>query len=297
MLSEIETDIIAITLEASLAGVHFVSFLLCLRWLIISDDGGTLRKPIQRPFLIVTLIHFAFTVTALCVGLQKVFSYSHHDGTTPTAISFAIINSIIETLTLITTDCVLIFRCWTVYNRSWRIILLPLLLFLYNISNLFVMAYCQWDAMIYKLAGNEPITLRNQINSLEESFYAANIVINIYATSAIVFRIWRNTLSRRFARCAIRFIAESCLLYALTSIAAFSTMFLSSPNGHVIATTINDRTAGIAFNLILIRVAQNRANPEPQLPVFIGDTTIERAIRAAPSNNSEVVTESTGGGA
>ena len=58
----------------------------------------------------------------------------------------------------------------------------------------------------------------------------------------------------------------------------------------------NSRTAGIAFDLILIRVAQNRANPEPELPTFIGDSTVERAIPAAPYHNSETVAESTGEG-
>ena len=55
----------------------------------------------------------------------------------------------------------------------------------------------------------------------------------------------------------------------------------------------NNRTAGIAFNLILIRVAQNRANPEPELSAFIGDSTIDRAIAAPPRHNSEMVIEST----
>ena len=76
MLSTIQTFITALTLEAFLAGVYFASFLLCLRWLIFSDDGGTLRKPIHRPFLIITLILFAFSVTALSAGLKKTLSFS-----------------------------------------------------------------------------------------------------------------------------------------------------------------------------------------------------------------------------
>jgi hypothetical protein len=48
-------------------------------------------------------------------------------------------------------------------------------------------------------------------------------------------------------------------------------------------------TAGIAYNLILIRVAKNRANPEPELPTFIGDSTIERAIPAVPRRQPETV--------
>ena len=89
MLSTLEALIIATTLESSLAGVYFASFLLCLRWLIFLDDGGTLRDPIQRPFLIITLILFAFTVTALGIGLQKALSFSH--GTSVTGIPTSII--------------------------------------------------------------------------------------------------------------------------------------------------------------------------------------------------------------
>lgn len=52
--------------------------------------------------------------------------------------------------------------------------------------------------------------------------------------------------------------------------------------------------AGIAFNLILIRVAQNRVNPEAELPTFIGDS-IEYAIPAAPRHNSEKLASMRGG--
>ena len=45
--------------------------------------------------------------------------------------------------------------------------------------------------------------------------------------------------------------------------------------------------AGIAFNLIWIRVAQNRANPESELPEFIGDSTTESVIPAAPHHKPE----------
>lgn len=71
MLSTIEACITAMTLQALLMGVYFASFLLCLRWLIFSDDGGTLRKPIHRLFLITTVILFAFSVTNVGLCLQK----------------------------------------------------------------------------------------------------------------------------------------------------------------------------------------------------------------------------------
>ncbi|KAF8342373.1 hypothetical protein F5887DRAFT_1076172 [Amanita rubescens] len=117
------------------------------------------------------------------------------------------------------------------------------------------------------------------------SYFTATITINIYATSAITLRIWRNSLSRRFAHFAIRVIAESGLLYTITSIVNVCTLFPSPNIGFTTASGISFPVAGIAFNLILIRVAQNRANPEPEVPTFIGDSTIQRAIPAVPRHN------------
>ena len=216
MLSILKGYIVAITLEATLAGVYFASFLLCLRWLIFSDDGATLRKPIHRPFLIITLVLFVFTVTALGIGLQKALSSSHGASTTGIPTYFIIINVctnpwnlllswlgilqfFVEMLTLVITDgvlvcdweinhwvllmiCYQIFRCWTVYNRSWRIAFIPLLLLLYNIS-VFLVLTC-WHAF-YELRGNKPAGPMDDslgISELFGSLYAANIVINMYTT-------------------------------------------------------------------------------------------------------------------
>ena len=76
MLSFIEAFIIGTTLQALLVGVYFASFLLCLRWLIFSDDGGTLRKTIHWPFLIITVLLFAFSVTSLGLCLQRSLLFS-----------------------------------------------------------------------------------------------------------------------------------------------------------------------------------------------------------------------------
>ena len=72
-----------------------------------------------------------------------------------------------------------IFRCWTVYNRSWRIAALPVLLILYNIATLLVGVY--WE-ISYNLTGNEPISLYEDGAAVVGSYYAANIGINIYTT-------------------------------------------------------------------------------------------------------------------
>ena len=87
MLSVLKAYIIATTLQALLIGVYFASFLLCLRWLIFSDDGGSLRKVIHRPFLIITIILFVFSVTDLGLCLQTLFLVSQGASTTTSAVN------------------------------------------------------------------------------------------------------------------------------------------------------------------------------------------------------------------
>jgi hypothetical protein len=115
--------------------------------------------------------------------------------------------------------------------------------------------------------------------------------------AAIILQIWRITClpqARRRLRFTIRVIAESGLLYTLTSIATFCAELLPNQAPFVITSAIvctnglivriashghtqNFPVSGIAYNLILIRVAQNRANVnEDQTLSCIGNSTIER---------------------
>ena len=80
--------IIVITLQALLTGVYLASFLVCLRWLIFSDDGGTLRKGINWPFLIITVILFAFSATDLGFSLKAILLFSQDTSFTTSALIY-----------------------------------------------------------------------------------------------------------------------------------------------------------------------------------------------------------------
>ncbi|KAF8330649.1 hypothetical protein F5887DRAFT_78146 [Amanita rubescens] len=284
MLSFVEIHIIAMASQALLTGVYFASFLLCLRWLIFSDDGEALRKPIHRPYLIITIFLFTCSVIGFSISLQATLLV--FEGRSGKSYYTTVVIWFIKLLTPIITDSVLIFRCWMVYNRSWRIAALPLVLSLYNISSLLVMTV-YWSVTI---SGAASKCLLYPQRGILESYYGSTTIINIYATSAIILQIRKNCLSRSFSRFAIRLITESGLLYTLTSIAAFFTLLFSPTDILLLTSAINFPVAGIAYNLILIRVAENRAKPEPsELPTFIGESTIERAIPSVPRNQSETV--------
>ncbi|KAF8330642.1 hypothetical protein F5887DRAFT_999715 [Amanita rubescens] len=270
--SPLEVCIIAMTMQALVTGAYLTSFLMCLRWLVLSDDGGSLRKRINWPIFIITVVLFSLCVTELSISLHVTLLISEGHGIgNPYATTIA---DFIELFSPIITDGVLIFRCWTVWNKRWGIAVLPILLLLYNVSCLLILTYCNF--------GNRPGSLRaNQLEGIKGSYYASTIAINIYATSAIIWQIWRNSLSRRLCRFAIpiRVIAESGLLYTLTSIATFCAVLLSPHEWFMVVTAINFPTSLIAYNLILIRVAQNRAKPKPELPAFIHNDAIELLFR------------------
>ena len=70
-----------------------------------------------------------------------------------------------------------IFRCWTVYNKSWRVAILPFLLLLYNISSIIIMT--SWNTVLI-LTGSEPsLDSQREYNGILGSYFAATIIINI----------------------------------------------------------------------------------------------------------------------
>ena len=70
MPSSVGAYITAITVQAVITGAYFALFLICLRWLVFSDDGGMLRKGVNWPYLTIAIILFAFSLTAFVVSLQ-----------------------------------------------------------------------------------------------------------------------------------------------------------------------------------------------------------------------------------
>ena len=70
MLSTAVLYVAAITTQALVTGIYFATFLVCLRWLVFSDDGGTVRKRIHWPLLTIAIVLFAFSVTDFGISLQ-----------------------------------------------------------------------------------------------------------------------------------------------------------------------------------------------------------------------------------
>ncbi|KAF8346858.1 hypothetical protein F5887DRAFT_64907 [Amanita rubescens] len=228
MLSDVEIGTISIVVQAVLSGVYFATFLLCLRWQIYSDDALAMRKNIKWCMVAVTIVIFAFSMVDLGISLRiRLLLLNGNE-----APSEDVVSSIIEPLTMIITDGVLIYRCWVAHEKWWSIVGPPLLLLSYNFTSVIMITY-------WKCTG--PTKMQAPIVHMYESFLGSTILIHIYATSAIIVQICRKSSMARLrfgGTFAIRVIAESGLLYTLTSIAVLCAMFTKYAYGPVCAMTI-----------------------------------------------------------
>ncbi|KAF8330669.1 hypothetical protein F5887DRAFT_1081511 [Amanita rubescens] len=270
------TDIITTSTQGLLTGVYFASFLLCIRWLAFSDDGGGVRKGINWPLLTATIVLFGFAVTDLGLSLQETLLAS--EGLSNQL--YPIMSKFIELFLPTITEGFLIFRCWGIYNRSWRITVFPLLLLVFNISSS--------PVITFYISRTSTVRILNVLYGLQGAYSASTSILNIYVTTVIICKI-RKSLSRPISSFTISIIAESGLLFTLTSVGVLSVVFLNVPGAYPIANAINFPVSGVAYNLVLIREAQNRVKQEEDRvsSLAFGNSTVQRTVPTVQRHHSE----------
>ncbi|KAF8347698.1 hypothetical protein F5887DRAFT_662752 [Amanita rubescens] len=259
MISYTEAVIVSTTVQAVLTGAYFATFLLCLRWQIYPNPDYILKtgKSFQRFMLFITIIIFVFAMTDLAISLEaSLLALRGADN-----LEFAgIIAFAVEAFTAIIVDGVLVYHCWIIYQKAWSIAAVPLLFLVYNLAS--VITLTSWAST------SIPDVLTVRYMRVQESFEACTVFINIYATSAIIIQIWREGEHTRRIRSifTIRAVAESGVLYTLTSIPALSAIFIRDfHNGSsyplMMTTAISSPFAGIAYNLLVTRAAKSSVSP------------------------------------
>ncbi|KAJ7359835.1 hypothetical protein DFH08DRAFT_932210 [Mycena albidolilacea] len=164
----------------------------------------------------------------------------------------------------LTGDAILIYRCWFIWSKSWRMIGLPIVLWLGTLT-------CQIGLLVLLRSVVFGQTNSGNVLPWGLGFWALTISTNIFTTSVIVYRIWGVEQQSKKYRSSdffpnqpesmltrsMRNIVESGMIYTVASIlelAAFATQStLSYP---VSAMALH--SVGITFNLIIIRGAPSR---------------------------------------
>ncbi|KAM6501488.1 hypothetical protein JOM56_004502 [Amanita muscaria] len=269
------------SVQALLYGVYVVSFFHCLRWLVSDPEGRKFRR---WPMTIVTVALFVLMTLDVAAMFRLMLLALEGDSGSPAYTTTYIVSAGIGVAILLIVDGVLIYRCWIIYQRvrnSWLIIILPLSFL--------------WTAdLVSAIAG---ITLLAQEQDSRYSygphrfnivtytiFFVCEIAINVYATSAIVLRIIRVTKwdgrrnSGRLYKIGL-ILVESGLLFTITCVLSLCFKVLATGMGNLqltsfIMNVINVNTAGITFNLIIIRIGKEKLQPSEASQAYANKTTI-----------------------
>lgn len=216
--------------------------------------------------LAITVFVFVFSTADVVIAITLQATFDGLDGGKVITKRLIISSLVVETATYITTDAVLILRCWLVYQKSWRVVCYPLILWLGNVACMILWA----STFIISLRRNAASYDFLSMLALQ-IFYTSNFAMNLYATSAIVYRVWRvaraNNHRSSILHRVYRIVAGTGILYTCTSLPLVVTAFLMAKNvtAYIICGGINFSVAGITFNLLLIRVGQLRADVDMEV--------------------------------
>ncbi|KAJ7749572.1 hypothetical protein DFH07DRAFT_555271 [Mycena maculata] len=300
-----EAQLVGLFLESVFWGFYLVTLVLCLRTLLFNANLEFKRpNTLTWTMLSVTVLMGTFATVDVATGLlhntQAFVLYKGQGGATQEFSNISDWVNIIRTVdTLVQTllgDGMLIYRCWVVYGRSWRVVAFSILLWCGAAGCTGMVLHLEGtlrsNALITSGSLHPPIT----------SFWLLTITLNLLTTGLLVFKIWRvdrenarftfQTTSAQYQpstlRKVMRIIIESGLMYTVVAFLVFITYIFNSYSVYP-TSDVEVQIVGIAFNLILIRASANSQPMDGQNSTAVA-LQIHRPHLASDSANGVMVT-------
>ncbi|KAF9443759.1 hypothetical protein P691DRAFT_678874 [Macrolepiota fuliginosa MF-IS2] len=265
---------VAVVFTAALAfGLYFSTFLSCCRWLLFSDEGWRVRRDIKWPTVTVTVLIFGCNIIYLSWALHWTMVRTFHVANSPeipyeTPEWAGIVSCTVGITEVLLADIVVIYRCWTVYERQVSIIMAPVFLwlagFVCNILQIYLQSAHIKNPNIGPYAWGS-VTMNAGPGIVLVPFWISTILLNAYVSVALIWRIYRTAQECKFSAPVehlhffIRVISESGFLYFTVTTAHFVSWFGKSLFATDIMSALNAAVLGIAFDWFLIRVAMSNA--------------------------------------
>ncbi|KIL66414.1 hypothetical protein M378DRAFT_388773 [Amanita muscaria Koide BX008] len=256
-----------------LFGLYLATLVHALRWLIFEDEGWKMRK-LNLVLIIATLLVLASTLVSFVGDMVMTFLALHIADTrfshTGVALMFCVLG---RGTVFIVIDAVLIYRSWVILFKKWYIICLPVALWMTCLINCVIANYCYWRAVFLNV--QEPFPRFCNQPAMAIIFFATNVAIGVYTTSAIIYQILASTKyskDKRRLYNICRILTESGILYTISGTIYLITVMkvanLRSVDTTLVAYSVAESLTlplvlylpGIAFNLITIRTGQQRAS-------------------------------------
>ncbi|PPQ69717.1 hypothetical protein CVT26_001634 [Gymnopilus dilepis] len=275
-----DENVATLFIGALMYGLYFSTLLHCIRWLLFTDEGWKLRRlgQVHWPMLLVTFLLFAFSLTNLALALRSTMKDVTELQTQaimqkvagvpgPTWVTLVMCTN--ANLSSLIADLVLMHRCWLVWNKSIKVMVFPVFLWVGGVGLTALQAYWQVVQSQHILHAWQPVNESVGPGTILTPYWGSVIILNAYSTGFIIYKIWsvaktssQSQISTRQLRFVLRVLIESGALYLTIAIIHFLVWWTPNNFAISVSSAINLPIIGIAFNLILMRTYRRRVDEE-----------------------------------
>lgn len=291
-LTFVSSHFIALWTETLLYGSYTALYAICMHVLL---DRRRHRFAENTPMITMAsglfLLGTAHVIVNFARGIQAftVVENTPREVYSAFGTPISVAKQSIYTSTVILSDSLLIFRCYTVWGQNWKVILVPVVLLVLGGTTGFVTVY-QFTVVE---PGNEDGVYTGSLKSWATAAYGFSLAANVLVTSLIAWRIWRHTRrvraivegveKARYDR-ALAMVIESGAIYSL-SLTIMLIMYTLNTHGQRIVYDALSQIAGIMPTLIIVRIglgvnAHNTAEDTSHTLRFAHSTTTTTTLHS-----------------
>ncbi|KAJ7752666.1 hypothetical protein B0H16DRAFT_1723589 [Mycena metata] len=219
-------------------------------------------------FFALTSMYILSSIHAINGAVLVQFAFVEHGDTIESSIAYiaqpslprSLLGAIALTINTMIADFVLIWRCWTIWNRNWKIIIFPL-------SCTLVGAGLGFRGIAAQVAFvNNPLSSPATYINFGNGYFGLILATTASATSLIIFRIFKKTeqstrRSMGYDR-VVEVIVESAVLYLVTLCVYIPLSVQGMANVSYYPQALVAQLTGIAPTLLVARVAFGLSRPE-----------------------------------
>ncbi|EIM91596.1 uncharacterized protein STEHIDRAFT_165852 [Stereum hirsutum FP-91666 SS1] len=237
------------------------------------------------------LTMYAVSAAHLGMGLGALDPYADNLESSPSVWARAwmylpIVNYIVS-------DAVVVWRCWVLYSRKCRIIMIPLLL---TVSNVVVaISIAGLDVKILSLSSTVPAPGVSGPYTGNIVVWSLSLATNMLTTAMVAFKSWRHrkTLRKMLGRGSpktraekvMALLVESGAMYCVIWVAFLIPALITGFNGTFVMSAVMPQISGIYPTILIVLVKFGKTNFENDFAYTEEPQVITTRARARNSAN------------
>ncbi|KAI0339096.1 hypothetical protein BDW22DRAFT_1457476 [Trametopsis cervina] len=285
----------AIWLETLFYGMNFVLFLGCVTTLTIRRRTPTVNKLL----LSIALAMFTFSTAHVSLGFQRLIEgfITRRDRPGGPGAFFSdvsipgnVVKVCIHTVNSIIGDSVVVWRCYLVWAKDWKMCVVPIALVCAS-------AVCGFAQTFYFARTKAQSAFAHTLQIWNGSLFGMSLATNVIVTVLIALRVWCVHMLRMHGNTTRQFrywrilliIIESGMVYSLALICEITLYFLDSNAFYIVYDPIAQLTAIVPTLIIIIAALQLATN---DVHSRITRSKGSKVVRLAPGPPSDDTSQS-----